>query len=148
VVLVVASTARGIYVGVVEHPERPTLAVDLPGDDWTRALAWVAGHSSADAYVLADPGHAWKFGTAVRIGARRDVYLEEVKDVAMAMYSREAAARVRGRIDAVAGFDGFGEAAVAALAAREGLTVLITERQFALPVLHAEGGVRVYRLGP
>jgi len=147
-VLVVAAVARGIYVGVLEHPDRPTLAVDLPADAWTRALTWMADHTPTDAYVLADPGHAWKFGTAVRIGARRDVYLEEVKDVAMAMYSRDAARRVRARIDAVAGFDGLDEAAVAALATREGLTVLITERPFTLPVLHAEGVVRVYRLRP
>jgi len=147
-VLVVAAVTRGVYVGVVEHPERPTLAIDLPTDEWTRALAWVADHTRPDAYVLADPGHAWKFGTAVRIGARRDVYLEEVKDVAMAMYSRDAATRVGARIEAVAGFDGLDEAALAALAARDGLTVLVTARQLGLPVMHAEGAVRVYRLGP
>lgn len=147
-VLIGAAVARGAYVGVVEHSGRPTLAVDLPADDWTRALAWVARHTPRDAFVLADPGHAWKFGTAVRIGAERDVYLEEVKDVAMAMYSREAAARVRARIDAVAGFTDLDQSALTALAAREGLTVLVTERAFVLPVLHAEGAVRVYRLGP
>ena len=70
------------------------LAVNLPADDWTTALRWVADHTPPDAFVLADPGHAWKFGTAVRIGARRDVYLEETKDVAMAMYSPATAARV------------------------------------------------------
>ena len=69
--------------------------MDLPGDDWTAALVWVADHTPTDAFVLADPGHAWKYGTAVRIGAARDVYLEETKDVAMAMYSQASAARVR-----------------------------------------------------
>ena len=86
-VLLAVSVARGVYVGFVESPARPTLAVDLPTDDWTDALR-LGGHPHpADAFVLADPGHAWKFGTAVRIGAARDVYLEETKDVAMAMYS-------------------------------------------------------------
>ncbi|MGD9906217.1 MAG: hypothetical protein AB7U83_22320 [Vicinamibacterales bacterium] len=145
--LVVVATARGIYVGFLEHPGRPTVAVDLPDDDWTRALEWVATHTPRDAYVLADPGHAWKFGTAVRIGAGRDVFLEETKDVAMAMYSRAAAAEVRRKIDAVAGFDDLDAASLAALARREGLTLLVTARELDLPVLHAEGAVRVYRPG-
>ena len=145
--LVALSIGRGVYVGFVEHPERATVDVDLPDDDWTEALEWVADHTPPTAYVLADPGHAWKFGTAVRIGAERDVYLEETKDVAMAMYSRAAAARIRDRIDRVAGFADFDEAALRALAAREGLTVLVTERRLELPVLHAEADVRVYRLG-
>ena len=93
-VLVAVSVGRGLYVGFVEHPQRPVLAVNLPADDWTTALRWVADHTPSDAFVLADPGHAWKFGTAVRIGARRDVYLEETKDVAMAMYSLATATRV------------------------------------------------------
>ena len=35
----------------------------------------------AGAHVLADPGHAWSYGKPVRVGAGRDVLLEEVKDV-------------------------------------------------------------------
>ena len=145
--LVAVSVARGVFVGFVESPARPTLAVDLPGDDWTQALVWVASHTPTDAFVLADPGHAWKFGTAVRIGAARDVYLEETKDVAMAMYSRAAAARVGARIAEVAGFDRLDEQAVRELAEREGLTVLVTERRLAFPVLHLQNTVTVYRIG-
>jgi hypothetical protein len=145
-VLVVAAVARGVYVGFVESPERATLAPSLPDDDWAKALGWVAIHTPHDAFVLADPGHAWKFGTAVRIGAQRDVFLEETKDVAMAMYSKEAAARVAARIDAVAGFDRLDEAALLALARRDGLTVLVTERRLQLPILHMQGAVSVYRL--
>ena len=48
--------------------------------------------------MLADPGHAWKYGTSVRVAGERDVYLEEVKDVALALYSRDVAMRVLGRI--------------------------------------------------
>jgi hypothetical protein len=146
-VLVVTSVTRGVYVGFLESPGRPTMALALPDDEWATALAWVAGHTPRDAFVLADPGHAWKFGTAVRIGAERDVYLEETKDVAMAMYSRAAAARVAARIDQVAGFDALDEAAILALARREGLTVLVTERRLGLPVLHVQGAVTVYQLG-
>jgi hypothetical protein len=147
VVLIAASIVRGVYVGVFESPERPTFAVDLPDDDWTRALRWVGDHTPSDAFVLADPGHTYKSGTAVRIGARRDVYLEEVKDVAMSMYSATTAARVQERIDRVAGFPDLPAAALQDLAAREGLTVLVTDGALELPVLHRSGAITVYRLG-
>jgi hypothetical protein len=124
-VLVIAAVARGAYVGFVESPERATLAFSLPDDDWAMALGWVAG----------------------RIGAQRDAYLEETKDVAMAMYSKESAARVAARIDAVAGFEALDEAALLALARRDGLTVLVTGRRLQLPILHVQGTVTVYRLG-
>ena len=140
---------RGVYVGFIESPGRPTLAFDLPDDDWGTALALDSRRTRrADAFVLADPGHAWKFGTAVRIGADRDVFLEETKDVAMAMYSQAAAARVRrAHRRRSSGFDGLDEAALQALAARDGLTVLVTDRALDLPVLHRAGTVAVYRLG-
>jgi hypothetical protein len=83
----------------------------------------------------------------VRIGAERDVYLEETKDVAMAMYAKASADRVQARIDRVAGFEQLDEQALSALAREEGLTVLVTERQLRLPVLHVQDSVTVYRLG-
>ena len=145
-VLAATSVARAAYVGFMEFPHRPTFSAHLPTGDWADALAWVRQGSPTDAFVLADPGHAWKFGTAVRIGAARDVFLEDVKDVAMAIYSRDVAHRVRTRIDALAGFAEMDTAEVQALAAREGLTLLVTERTFDLPVLHRAGRVFVYRL--
>ncbi len=145
--LLAVSLSRAIYVGFVESPGRPTFAFDLPHDDWATALRWVRQQTPADTYVLADPGHAWKMGTAVRIGAARDVFLEETKDVAMAMYSREAAYRVTGRIAATQGFADWPPATLRALAAREGLTVLVSPRRLDLPVLHRSGAVAVYRLG-
>ena len=87
-------------------------------------------------------------GTAVRIGAARDVFLEETKDVAMAMYSRDAAHRVAARIDATQGFDAMSAEALRALAAREGLAVLVTTRTLDLPAAHRAGAVTVYRLAP
>ena len=149
-VLVAASAARGLYVGVLETPGRATMALDLPHDDWVTALRWMREHTPPDAFVLADPGHAWKagMGTAVRIGAARDVLLEDTKDVAMALYSREVAHRVIARIDAALGVGGLDTAGVRALAAREGLTHLVSDRDFALPRLFEAGRVRVYRLGP
>ncbi len=150
VVLVGVSLGRGVYVGFVESPERPTFAVDLPDDDWVRALDWIREHTPVDACVLADPGHAWKpgMGTAVRIGAARDVFLEETKDVAMAMYSREAAHRVAARIEATQGFDEMSTDALRALGAEAGCTVLAVPRVLDLPLLYQAGDTRVYSLAP
>jgi hypothetical protein len=148
--LVGVSLARGVYVGFLESPDRPTLAFDLGDSDWDTALRWIRASTPADAFVLADPGHAWKpgMGTAIRIGAARDVFLEETKDVAMAMYSREAAHRVTARIEAAQGLDTMPEAGLRALAAREGLTVFVTPRTLDLPLLHRAGTIAVYRLTP
>ncbi len=143
--LAAVSLSRAVYVGFIESPGRPTLAVTLPDDDWTNALRWIRDHSPTDTYVLADPSHAWRHGTAVRIGAERDVFLEETKDVAMAMYSREAAERVTGRIEATRNFSAFTPEALAALAAREGLDVFVTERTLDLPVAHRVGAITIYR---
>lgn len=144
--LVAVSLARGVYVGVFETPERPLLAATLPDTDWTRALDWVREHTPADAFVLADPGHAWKpgYGVAVRIGAERDVYLEETKDVAMAMYSRAAAERVRARLESAAAVSTADAQVLTALARHEGLTHLVVDRDLDLPVRFISGAIRVY----
>jgi hypothetical protein len=146
--LVAVSVSRAAYVGFVESPGRQTFAFDLPNDDWTSALRWIREQTPRDAFVLADPGHAWRMGTAVRIGAARDVFLEETKDVAMAMYSRDAALRVTARIAATQGFADWTPDRLRTLAAREGLTVLVSERTLGLPVLHRSGAIVVYRLDP
>lgn len=146
--LVVVSVARGLYVGLLETPDRPTLALRLPDDDWSRALAWIRTSTPTDAFVLADPGHAWKpgMGTAVRIAAERDVFLEETKDVAMAMYSRETARRVSSRITAGAAVPTADAPTLTALAAAEGLTVLAIDRTLELPLLFRSGHIHVYAL--
>jgi hypothetical protein len=145
--LIVLSVLRGLHVGFLENPRRPAFAAVLPTDEWTSALRWIALNTPHDAYVMADPGHAWKFGTAVRIGAERDVFLEEIKDVAMAIYSRQTAARTIARIGAASSFAEMDAAGLQRLAAAEGLTLVVTERPLDLPVMHASGAVRVYRLG-
>lgn len=144
--LIAVSTARGVYVGFLESPDRAVFAPTLPASDWNRALDWVRTSTPSDAYVLADPGHAWQpgFGTAVRIGAERDVYLEETKDAAMALYSRDVARRVSARIPLAPLASTGGASALSALAAREGLTHLVTDRVLDLPLVHTAGRMRVY----
>ena len=92
--LVAAAVGRGAWVMGVEHPERRALEVGIVATDWNRTLEWVRTHTSRETHVLADPGHAWRYGTSVRVAASRDVCLEEAKDGAFALYSREAAGRL------------------------------------------------------
>ncbi|MGE3473554.1 MAG: hypothetical protein AB7O28_24640 [Vicinamibacterales bacterium] len=148
--LVALSLGRGAYVTGVEHSAREAVRVDLPENDWTRALEWIRTRTPREAFVLADPGHAWKpgMGTAVRIGAERDVFLEDTKDVAMALYSRDTAHRVADRIGQAGAAVSGDAAAVTALARQAGLTVLATDRTLDLPELYRSGGIRVYALPP
>ena len=56
-------------------------------------------HQPIDTHVLADPGHAWQYGTSVQgLGGTR-CPARRVKDSALAIYSRDVAVRVR-RTDA------------------------------------------------
>jgi hypothetical protein len=109
----------------IERPEREYVRTGLPEDEWTGALAFVRRSTPRDAHLLVDPGHAWKFGTSARIGAVRDVYLEEVKDVAMALYSRETARRVRERIEAASPFESLDRARLVDLRDRFDLDYLL-----------------------
>jgi hypothetical protein len=74
-----------------------------------------------------DPGHAWKHGVSFRVGAARDVYLEQVKDVSIALYSRDVAARVRDRIDSLGPFDSLTAAQLQSLATRFDLDYVVGE---------------------
>jgi hypothetical protein len=146
-VLATAAVSRGIFVTAVEHPERPLARVTLPADEWQDAMAWLRT-APRDAHVLADPGHAWRYGTSVRVSARRDVYLEEVKDTAMAMYSRRVAMRTVDRIRALGDMAALSPEGARALAARYDLDYLVSERSFDLPVVYRNTRFAVYRLSP
>jgi protein gp37 len=84
----------------------------------------------------------------VRVAAGRDVYLEEMKDAAMAMYSRRVAMRVAERLGAMDDFDGLTPASARALADRFGLDVLVTERALDLPLAYRNARFSIYRLKP
>ena len=144
-VLVAVSVARGAYVMLVERPDRELFALHLPESDWTDAMAWLATEP-LDAHVLADPGHSWKYGTSVRVSAQRDVFLEDVKDSAIAIYSRDVAARVVERMRAIGDFGGLTAERAMQLADRYDLNYLVTEAELPLPVAYRNERFRVYSL--
>jgi len=137
---------RGAYVLRVEA-DRTLVQASLPDTTWTEVLAWLRTQP-ASWLVLADPGHAWKYGVSVRVGAHRDAFLELGKDSSMAMYDRDVAMRVKERSAALDNFDGLEAAGVRALAARFGIDVLVDRRTrvLALPVLHQNADFVVYDL--
>lgn len=140
-----ASLCRGAWVTFVEHPNRPPFSVDVPESAWDDAMDWLR-RTPADAHVLAHPGHAWLYGTSVRVAAARDVFLEEVKDSAIGMYSREAAMRVLERIRVVGGFNEMTPERALELARAYDIDYLVTERSLALPLAYQNSTFRIYRL--
>jgi hypothetical protein len=145
IVLLLFATGRGLYVMLVERPERPLFEVRLPVSPWEDAMAWLR-RQPADTHVLADPGHGWKYATSVRVSAERDVLLEEVKDSALAIYSRDVATRFVDRVQAVGDFASLSPDRAQELARRYDLDFLVTEADLALPVAYRNDRFRIYSL--
>jgi len=146
-VLALASAGRGAYILMVEQPERRLVQVDLAPGPWTDTMRWIGAQPSAW-HVLADPDHGWKYGTSVRVAARRDTLVESGKDSAIALYDRTIALRVAERLEAVGVFADLTPARLQALASRFGLDVVVVESgvQLPLPELHRNDGFVVYAL--
>jgi hypothetical protein len=145
VALVALSVVRGAYVMTVLFPDRPVAQVGVPADDWGRVMAW-ARTTPSDSGWLADPMHAVKYGTSLRVAGERDVLVEAVKDTAIGMYSREIAMRTQERLEAAVGFGSLTPERARALGRRYGLDYLVTEQPLLLPAAFESGALRVYRL--
>jgi hypothetical protein len=145
--LIAFAVGRGAYIMLVERPERALFAVYTPESAWEDAMRWVA-RQPASAHVLADPGHAWKHGTSVRASAGHDVFLEEVKDSALAIYSRAVASRVVERTAAIGDFGAMTADGARDLARRYDLDYLVSEADLMLPVVYRNGQFRIYALVP
>lgn len=143
--LVAISVGRGIYTLTVDHPERTLFEVRIPPSPWHDAMTWLS-RQPIDVHVLADPGHAWKYGSSVRVAAGRDVLLEETKDAAVGIYSRDVAVRVLERTAAIGDFPALTADHTKVLAARYGLDYLVTEADLALPVAYRNERFRIYDL--
>jgi hypothetical protein len=143
--LIVVSASRGAYVMTVLFPDRPLLQVDVPANDWGRVMAWAARSDPSSGW-LADPLHAARHGTSVRVAGRRDVFVEVLKDAALGMYDRSIAMRTRDRVAAIGDFNTLSAARARELATAHDLDFLIADRPFDLPAAFESGPLRVYRL--
>ena len=143
--ILVAAVARGSFVTLVERAGRPLLEVDLPPTEWTEVMHW-AERQPVGTNFLADPGHAWRYGSSVRAAAGRDVYLEDVKDVGIAIYSSAVAERVSSRRAALGDFATLDAERARRLARRYELHFLIAEQPFDLPAAYQHGRFTVYDL--
>jgi hypothetical protein len=96
--------------------------------------------------ILADPAHAWKYGSSVRVAAARDTVLELSKDPALAIYDRATALRVATRERALTGFDAFTTEDMRRVARQFSADVVVTARQqpLNLPILYQNAGFVVY----
>lgn len=144
-VIALVTCARGAYVMTVEQRERALFTVSLPPSPWQDAMAWVR-RQPRTVHVIADPGHAWKYGTSVRVAAERDVFLEDVKDSAIAMYARPVAVRVVERAAALGDFGTLTAAHARELAARYDIDYLVTEATLPLPLAYSNARFRIYAL--
>jgi hypothetical protein len=147
IALAIAGAARGAYILRVQF-DRPLARVNLVEDDWHAISVWARDHTPPGARFLVDPQHVGRYGVSFRVSAARDVFLETVKDSAMATYSREVAISVVERQRALPSFDALTAEGALALARRHDLHVLITERVQPLPELHRHGRFIAYELGP
>ena len=136
-VLLAASAGRGAYILTVEAPERELFAVSLAPTPWHDVAAWLRTQPG-DWHVAADPGHAWRYGTSVRVSARRDTLVESIKDSAIAMYDRRVATRVAGRLQAIGDYASLSAADFRRLDAAYDLDVAVVEasRAVDLPMLY------------
>lgn len=146
VVVVVLAMFRGGYRGFVERPDRAVLEVGFENTDWNHLMVWAATQPIGT-HFLADPVHAARYGTSVRAASGRDVFLELIKDSALAIYSPEIARRVAERVEAIGHFNELTADRVAVLAGQYEIDYLITEQQLDLPVANQAGPLMVYALG-
>jgi hypothetical protein len=144
-VLIAISLGRGAYILWFEFPERSLFEVRVRESPWEDAMRWLR-RQPLDVHVLADPGHAWKYGTSVRVSAARDVFVEEVKDSALAIYSRDVATRVVDRLTAIGDFGALTAARARDLAQHYDIDYLVTTADLSLPLAYRNNEFRIYAL--
>ena len=143
-VLAVLALVRGAYVMRVEFPNRPLFETGVPGD-WGRIAAWVQA-TPKDSGFLADPMHAARYGTSLRMAAARDVFVEGTKDAAIGMYDRAIAFRTRDRLREIGEVSVLSVDQIRGLGHQYGLSYFVSEQQFPLPLAFEAGAIRVYRI--
>ena len=144
--LAVGGIVRGVYIMQVQFPDRPLVEIGIRDDDWGRAMRWARTTDRGSGW-LADPLHAARYGTSVRVAGERAVFVEAIKDSALAMYDRNVALRTRERLEALGDFQALTAARAGELARSYDLDFLVTESVMPLPVVFESGALRVYRIG-
>lgn len=145
-IVAAGSATRGIHA-LWTRDDRPLVRLNLPRTDWQDVGDWASANTAIDAHFLADPGHAWKYGVSFRVAADRDVFVESVKDAAIATYSRDIAEEVQERLQAVAEFSTLTAEDAVRLAREHDLDYLVIDRPLALPLVYGNDVFRVYALG-
>ena len=145
--LVLLSAVRGTYIMFVAFPDRPVAQVNVNDDDWGRAMKWARESDRASGW-LADPDHAARYGTSIRVAAERDVFVEAIKDSAVGMYERAIALRTRDRVRELGDFMSLTPSHARSLAATYDLDYLVTEQTIDLPLAFTSGRIKIYRLKP
>lgn len=143
--LVLLSAGRGGYTMFVQFPDRPLFAVDLGHKDWRDAMAWARTTDPRSGW-LADPLHAARYGSSLRAAGWRDVFLEELKDTAIAMYDRSIAMRVADREQALRDMPWNTADGARGLARRYDLDYLVIDAELPLPLAHRAGSLFIYKL--
>jgi hypothetical protein len=146
IVLLVLAAARGWYTLDFEHNNRSLFEITLPADEWTDIGRFIQTHSPTNSYLLSDPGHAWRYGTSLRVSAERDVFIEDIKDVAIGMYDRRAAMAVAERRAALGDWGAITVERLRALAARYDLEYLVTDQPMPFTEMYHNARFHLYRL--
>lgn len=143
--LALAATARGVYTLTVQFPDRALFAVHIEHQDWRNAMRWARTTAPTSGW-LADPMHAARYGSSLRAAGERDVFLERLKDTAIAMYDRDIAMRVADREHAIEAHPWNTADGARSLARMYDLDYLIIDRELPLPPVYRAGSLVVYRL--
>lgn len=144
-ILAAVAAARGLYIMKVQFPDRPLAQIEIREDDWGRVMNWARSTDRSTGW-LADPLHAARHGTSVRVAGARDVFVEALKDSALGMYDRATAMRTAARIAELSDFHTLTPTQARQLAAAYQLDFLVTEAALDLPVAFHSGLLRVYRI--
>ena len=156
-VCLIGSIARGYYLLEVDPasapsatagtPGRQLVTIGLPDTPWMEAMRWLQTQPP-DWHVLADPGHAWKYGISVRVGASRDTLIESVKDSAIAFYDRDIAMRVGERALDTSEYDQMSEARLRRLDEKYDLDVAVfpAGRAVNFPLLYRNAAFAIFDL--
>jgi hypothetical protein len=145
ITVAILATARGVYVMRVEFPDRPLVQARIPNDDWGRVMAFARSTDPSSGW-LAEPAHAARYGTSVRVAGERDVFVEALKDMPLGMYDRGIAIRTRDRLRELADFQSLSATHARQLATTYNLKYLVTAAALDLPIVFETRTLRVYRL--